>query len=221
MSTAPASLTPEARRAGRPSWKDPRLAVGLVIVAGSVLLGARLLGAADDTVTVWTVADDLGEGSVVGAADVVARQVRFGDAALADRYVSAEAALPPGSVLVRDLTAGELLPRDALGPPRAVPLVEVPLAVPAAAVPATVQPGAVVDVWVTPDREAVAASGARRGAVRVFDDVTVVAAPRDESALGPASTRQVIIGVPAEQDEQLAGALADLAAGSVVIVRQA
>jgi hypothetical protein len=192
-----------------------------VIVAGSVVLGARLLGSADDSVAVWTVAENLEEGTPIGATHVVARDVRFADAALADRYVSAGSTLPAGSVLLRDLAAGELLPREALGSAEVVPLVEVPLAVPIAAVPATVRAGAVVDVWATPDREAFAASGPRQESVRVFDDVTVVSAARDDNALGSASTRQVIIGFPAEDDEQLASALAELATGAVVIVRQA
>jgi hypothetical protein len=219
--TSTAVVTPQARRAARPSWKDPRLVAGVVIVAGSIVLGSRLLGAADDSVAVWTVAENLAEGTPIGEAHVVARDVRFADAAIADRYVSAGSALPPGSVLLRDLAAGELLPRGALGSAEAVSLVEVPLAVPVAAVPATVQAGAVVDVWVTPDREALAPSGPRQDSVRVFDDVTVVAAARDATALGPASTRQVIIGFPADDDERLASALAELATGAVVIVRQA
>ena len=216
-----AVVTPEARRAARPSWKDPRLVAGVVIVAGSVVLGSRLLGSADDSVAVWTVAENLEEGTRVGDTHVVARDVRFADAALADRYVSPGSALPPGSVLLRDLAAGELLPREALGSAAAVPLAEVPLAVPVGAVPATVQPGSVVDVWVTPDREALAASGPRPESVRVFDDVTVVAAARDNNALGPASTRHVIIGFPAADDARLAAALGQLATGAVVIVRQA
>lgn len=224
MSSAPSTLavaTPEARRAVRPSWKDPRLVAGVVIVAGSVVLGSRLLGAADDSVAVWTVTEDVREGARIGAADVVARRVRFDDATLADRYVSAGSPLPPGTAAVRDLAAGELVPREALGSTGTVPLVEVPLAVPATGVPATVQPGTVVDVWVTAEHEALAASGPRADSVRVFDDVPVVAAPREQGALGPTSTRQVIIGFPAGDDEHLAAALAELATGSVVLVRQA
>ena len=43
-----------------PGWRDPRLWIGIAIVAVSVVAGARLLAAADDSVTVWAAAADLG-----------------------------------------------------------------------------------------------------------------------------------------------------------------
>jgi hypothetical protein len=43
-----------ALRVRRPGWRDPRLWIGVVLVAGSVVAGARLLAAADDTVQVWS-----------------------------------------------------------------------------------------------------------------------------------------------------------------------
>src|SRR5687768_11311810 len=56
---------PQAVRATRPGWRDPRLWVGILIVAVSVVAGARLLAAADDTVTVWTAVRDMGAGDTV------------------------------------------------------------------------------------------------------------------------------------------------------------
>ena len=41
---------PRATRSRRPGWRNPRLLIGLALVAGSVLVGARLVAAADDTV---------------------------------------------------------------------------------------------------------------------------------------------------------------------------
>ena len=52
-----------AQRVRRPGWRDPRLWIGVVLVAGSVVAGARLLAAADDTVQVWAAATDLGAGA--------------------------------------------------------------------------------------------------------------------------------------------------------------
>ena len=44
----PGTQAPAATRVARPGWRDPRLWIGLLIVAGSVVLGARLLAAVDD-----------------------------------------------------------------------------------------------------------------------------------------------------------------------------
>jgi len=48
-----------------------------VLVAASVVVGARVLAAADDTVQVWAAARDLGAGQRVEADDLVAQRVRF------------------------------------------------------------------------------------------------------------------------------------------------
>src|SRR3954463_4573862 len=45
--------TPPATRLSARRWRDPRVVVGVGLVALSVLLGTTLLGAADDTVAVW------------------------------------------------------------------------------------------------------------------------------------------------------------------------
>lgn len=208
-------MSPPARRLSRPSWRDPRLVVGVVIVAASVLLGAQLFATADDTVTVWSARTDLAEGAAVTAGDLERSQVRFASAALAGRYLSADDRLA-GMVLLRDVAAGELLPRAALGSGTAQPLAELPIALASNAVPAGLRPGELVDVWVTPPAE----SGEDRRAVRVLPQVRVVAVPDDSSALGPSSTRQVVVGVPGEDDQLLARALAQLADGTAVLVRR-
>jgi hypothetical protein len=211
----PASRLPQAR------WRDPRLVVGIAIVALSVLLGARLLGSADDSVGVWATRTELSAGQQLAAGDLVRRQVRFADGSDADRYLSADAAVPAGSALVRDVGAGELLPRGALGVVAGEPLVEVPLSVGTDAVPVTVRVGSVVDVWVTTDpTEAQAARGRPQESTLVFDDVRIVAAPRSGAALGPSATRQVIVGVGADQQGRLPAAIAAVSRGIVLITRR-
>lgn len=211
--TRPAS--PPAQRAPGPRWRDPRLVVGLLIVAVSVLAGARILAAADDTVAVWAARVDLPAGSEVTPADLERQQVRFTSSDLAGRYLSAREPAPSGTVLAREVAAGELLPRAALSVGSEEDHVEVPLAAAADAVPATLRPGEVVDVWVTPpDPEG------RTEAVLVLEEVRVVAAPRDSGGLGPASTRQVVVSVPEDAETGLAAALARLSSGTVVLVRR-
>ncbi len=211
--------SPPAERPRRSRWRDPRLVVGLAVVAVCALLGARFLGGASDTVPVWAVRSTLQEGQPVGAADVVRREVRFADQADADRYVAADADLPAGSTLRRAVGAGELLPRGALGSPGAASRTEVPLSVDTEAVPSTVRVGSTVDVWVTPDRAADAKPGTGRSTL-VFDDVAVVSTPESGTSLGPTATRQVIVGVGEDQEGRLPTSIAALSSGTVVLTVQ-
>lgn len=212
--------SPAATRARPARWRDPRLAVGVALVVVSGLLGGLVLGAPDGTARVWAVRDGVTAGETLTAADLVAREVRFGDQADADRYVPATSTLPPGTTAARDVGAGELLPRAVLAGARD-PLVEVPLTVPAEALPASVREGSVVDVWVTPDPELASVDDAPAArSTLVFAGVSVVAVPRVAGALSPASVRQVIIGLAASQEDVLPLALAQLARGSVVLVRR-
>lgn len=217
----PSDTSPAAVRHGRAAWRDPRLVVGVLLVAGSVLLGARLLAHADDSVTVWALRHDVGAGSRIGPDDVVPRHVRFFDAADADRYVAGSTALRSESVVTRDLGAGELLPRAALGTDATRPALEVPFSVVGDGLPVSVHPGSVVDVWVTPGQSTTdRAAGEPARSVRVFDDVTVLAVPAEGTALGPSSTRQVVVAVPPDKETALSAALARAATGTVVVVKQ-
>lgn len=137
-----------ALRVRRPGWRDPRLWIGVVLVAGSVVAGARLLAAADDTVQVWSAATDLGAGDRLTEDDLVATRVRFADAAALAGYLTVEAELPADLRLLHGLAAGELVPRAALGSSADTGLVEVPIAVEPEQVPPSVAAGAVVDVYV-------------------------------------------------------------------------
>lgn len=213
---AGAPESPPATRAPGRTWKDPRLLVGVGLVAVCVLVGARLFASADDTVAVWSVRGDLPAGSSVTAEDLQRQNLRFGSTGLAGRYLSADDPVPDGMVVTRDVAAGELLPRAALGPGDRTELAEVPVAVPSEGVPATLRAGELVDVWVTPESQ----SGEEPRAVRVLEGVRVVAVPSGGSALGPSMTRQVLVGMPAEEQTRLATALARLSTGTPVIVRR-
>lgn len=208
---------PSARRSRRPGWRSPRLVLGFLLVAASVLLGSWALATSDDTVGVWAVTRDLPEGARLARTDLEVRQLRFPDGETADRYVSAAHQAPTGTRLGRDLSAGELLPRGALAQGAGPDLVEVPVSVAVEDLPATVQQGARVDVWVSPD--VAATDAARIKARRVLADVVVVAVPRGGDSLAPQTNRQVIVGVPPERAPELGTALGAMSDGRVVIAR--
>lgn len=147
-STAPLP-EPVAHRLRRPSWRDPRLLVGLLLVAASVVGGALVVQRADDTRPVWAARRALTPGEPLGADDLVVRRIRL-DAAQRT-YLSAEQAPADGTVLLRFVGAGELVPSAAVGGRDQVELR--PVAVPVAADAAEgLRPGALVDVWVATRR---------------------------------------------------------------------
>lgn len=206
---------PLARRAGRPGWRDPRILLGVAIVAISVLAGAWLLAGADNTVGVWAVRRDLPAGAHPTISDLQRREVHFGDAGLAEAYLSADTGLPSGARLTRKVSAGELLPAAAVSTTSRSPRIEVPLSVVSDDLPATVRPGSVVDVWVVSQKGDASTGDARL----VLAGVTVASLPASGSGLAPSATRQVIVAVPVDRTD-LGAALGELAGGRVVITRK-
>lgn len=205
---------PDAARAARPGWRDPRLWIGVALVAASVLVGSRLLGGADDTIEVWAASGDLAAGQEVTEDDLTARRVRFDDDVDAGRYLRVGDDLPDQATLARAVGAGELLPTAALG--RADDgLLEVPIWAPYDAIPGNLTAGSTVDVYVTPF------SGDRAGGAQlVLDDVVVIAAPRSAESFGPSGNRQVLIGVSDEDQSGVGLALAAAKDDRVAIARE-
>jgi len=209
--------SPPATRAARPGWRDPRLVVGILLVCVSVVVGARLLAGADDTVPVLVAAGPLAAGERLDEGDLVTARVRFADAQEAARYLSDDAALT-GTVLLRPVGAGELVPRAAIGPAGAPAQVSVPLPVDASRVPGTVRSGSVVDVWAGPDPQAdsrVTAHG--DDAERLLREVPVLSVERPDG-LGPGTVVQVVVGVPEAKANRIAEAVAGLSGQSLLVV---
>ncbi|TIC87342.1 hypothetical protein E8D34_09380 [Nocardioides sp. GY 10113] len=201
------AVAPPALRFQRAGWRDPRLWVGVLLVAVSVVVGARLLASADESVAVWAVAADQGGGATLAADDLTVRRVRFVDDADLGRYFAADVPFPESSVLTRSIGAGELVPRSAVVAGDQVDLVQVPLEVQPNRVPAAVDRGSVISVYLD-DR------AARRGAdgVRALVGVTVVDAPAYDAAFAVSGHRQLVVAVPggtAEAFEQLLASMDD------------
>lgn len=188
--------SPAATRTQSPGWRDPRLWAGVAIVALSVVAGARLVGAADQTVSVWAAADGLGPGHELAADDLVPSRVHFDDPADLARYLPTDAELPPGPVLVHAVGNGELVPRSALGAAGESGTVTVSVVVPGEVVPTGVGPGSLVDVYVVGET-----ARARPEGSPVLEDVVVVDAPAPAQQLGAVgSGRQIVLSVPVEQE---------------------
>ena len=173
----------------------------MAIVAASVLVGARVLASADDTVAVWAVAADTGVGDGLSVDDLVTQRVRFADSGDLERYYTVDDTLPDDLRLVRGLGAGELLPRSALGTSSGVGTVEISLAVAPLRVPTSVVSGSVVDVYVLGSDDGGAGDDDGRGrddepGSPALTSVTVVDAPLPEDSFAPSGERQIVIAVP-------------------------
>jgi hypothetical protein len=222
VSTAvPATARPDAvppgpapRRVRPPRWLDLRLVLGVLLVLGSVLIGARVVSAADATVPVWSAAGDLAAGTVLAEDDLVAVSVRLDD--VAGSYL-ATSTRPGGRVLARAVRAGELLPRSVLED--ADGGVQLALPVQAGFGPPALARGQLVDVYAVAD-PAVGADAATGGDVDlVLSAVPVQAVTgRGDGVLSSsATTLQVVVSVPAEEAARVLGAIGGR--GLVVVVR--
>jgi len=136
-----------ARRLRRPSWRDPRLGVGVLLVAASVAVGSWAVARADRTMDVLVAAETLAPGDRL--ADVELRPQAVRPDGLADVYLPADAGLPADAVVTRVVGAGELLPAAAVGTSADVELRPVVVAL-SGTPPSGVVKGASVDLWVTP-----------------------------------------------------------------------
>lgn len=205
----PAKDIPTATRAQPAGWRDPRLWVGVAIVAASVVAGARILGAADDSVAVWATARDVAPGDTVSVDDLVSTSVRFGDSTDLDRYLLTSAPLPDDLRLTRALGAGELVPAAALGSDEDADTVIVSLAFPHELIPTNIGAGSVIELLVIPDEGAADDPSVTGEPTTVLSDVVVIDAPSTSDSLGSVSRgRQLVLGIPEAESDALTEILA-------------
>lgn len=203
---------PAPRRVRPPRWLDLRLLLGVLLVLGSVLLGARVVGAADATVPVWAASGDLAAGTQLDEDDLVAVDVRLDRAA--DAYLST-ATRPEGRTLARAVRSGELVPGSVLEEP--AELVQVALPVQAGFVPPGLRRGGLVDVYAVAD-PAVGATAATGGSVTpvvLRAPVQALSGRTDGVLSTPTTTVQVVVSVAADE---AAGVLAAIGGRPLVVV---
>ena len=196
---------PTPRRIRPPRWLDLRLVLGVLLVLGSVLLGARVVGAADATVPVWAATGDLAAGTELRAGDLRSVDVRLGDAAASYLATSTR---PEGRTLARAVRTGELLPRSVLDEP--AELVQLALPVQSGYVPPGLERGDLVDVYAVADPAAGATGVADGGVTLVVGRAPVQEiSGRSEGVLStPTTAIQVVVAVAADDAPEVLGAIA-------------
>ena len=214
MSEPPAS--PGASRLATPSWLDTRLVLCVLLVLVSVVVGARVLSAADRSTLVWAASKDLSAGSQLSAGDLEPVRVRLFDG-LESRYVPADQS-PSGLLLERGMERGELLPRQGLlSPQEEVDLRLVTVPVEGSRFPLGLAADQQVDVWLTPAsaveraEQASRPTGAGGGTAPVAPAVPAApeapgGAPAASDPTPPADPTAPTVGAPTPDDLQLTGA---------------
>ncbi|WP_244186267.1 SAF domain-containing protein [Arthrobacter agilis] len=139
-------LQGEAPRLKKPSWKDPRLLIGLMLVLASTAGVIALLESQDSTTEVYAAREDIPVGSALSLEDVVAVPVNLGDSA--DAYRPVDEGFPDDSIATRLIPRGELIPASAIG--RADDLDRKPVGLTVEdPLPSGTAAGDRVDVWVS------------------------------------------------------------------------
>jgi hypothetical protein len=207
---------PPARRLGSSRWRDPRLAVGIILVAASVVLGARVMASADDTVPVWSLRHDVPADSSLTADDVTVTHIHFESADDADRYFDGDQSLPSDLVADHDLVAGELLAESALTKPESEAVKQMSLPVSEGLYPVDLAPGDRVEVWATPSESADPSVDGEL----MLDDVAVLEVDPAGSSLDSTSTAVLVALEPEPDDDTLGRLLGSVETGSVSLIRE-
>lgn len=204
-----------AQRLDLRPWRDPRLLVGVLLVLGATLLGARVAAATDDTTEYWAVRSSVAPGDTVTRESLQTTRVRLSAGAEGNYLRADEEFAAPLDQLVwsRDVAAGSLVDRGALTRKDASTRSQLPLGVAAGATPSDLARGDLVDVWVGPGP----GDDSQAKAIRVLESVRVVQAGSDSASLGGSLAQTVLVDV---DEAQLQGSVVStVASGHVTLVR--
>lgn len=186
---------PVAKRLQRPSWRDSRLLVGVLLVLLAATLGARAVASADDTEPFYVAAEDLVPGDRTTAASFKRVDVRLVDGVTG--YLRADGPPPAGRYVLRDLRPGELVPMSALGAGDSVEVRRVTLPVDPESTTGLAK-GSQVDVYVTP-KPANGAAATAPATSLLLEGAAVSAVLTSSGGLGSRSDSSIQVLVPADR----------------------
>ncbi|MFH5878092.1 SAF domain-containing protein [Arthrobacter sp. NA-172] len=198
-----------AARLKRPSWKDPRLLVGILLALASLTGVIAVVGSADRTIQVYAAREPIAVGQRVSKDVLDVVKVRLDD--VESSYVTVAEGLPEGQVAVQRIAKNQLVPQESLG--AADSLDRKPVAIPIQeSLPAQAVAGSRVDVWVSlPD--------ARNGfgtPQLLLPGAEIAHVTEGASSLGGSKEKVVLALVTDDQMPKLLGAQANKAKVAVV-----
>ena len=203
------STAPGGARLKKPSWKDPRLLVGILLVLASVAGVVSLVAAADRTTEAFAANQPIAVGEKLTPEKLHRVRVRLGD--VEQHYLTPESGVSDELVAVQRIGKDQLLPRESLGQldrldrkPVAVTIEE--------ALPPQAVAGSRVDVWIAlPDSR----NGFSEPAL-LLPGAEIAQLTPGSTALGAQRSTVVMVLVPDGQMSKLLGAQANKARISVV-----
>ena len=196
-------------RLKKPSWKDPRLLVGVLLVLASVAGVVSLVAAADQTTEAFAASQPIAVGEKLTQDKLHRVKVRLGD--VEQYYLTPESGMAEGMVAVQRIGKDQLLPRESLGQPDALERKPVAVTIDEALPPQAVA-GSRVDVWVAlPDNR----NGFGEPA-RLLSGAEIAQLTPGSTALGAQRSTVVMVLVPDSQMPKLLGAQANKAKIAVV-----
>lgn len=203
---APAAAAPRLKK---PSWKDPRLLLGILLVLASVAGVSALLASQDRTTQVLAASRDLPVGTALKAADFDVVQVSLGG--LEGTYVSAGDPFPQDAVAGNLLRSGELLVKADLT--EADKLDRKPLGLDVQApLPSGIRAGDRVDVWASLPNGQNGYSEPRR----LLEGAEISELSVSDSVIGGADSTRLLVLVEDQDLPALLGALSNQAKIAVV-----
>ena len=198
-------------RLRKPSWKDPRLLVGLLLVLASVAAVTAVVGNADQTTGVYAARAEIPVGTEIVPSDLTVVAVRLGD--LQSAYLRVDQGVPEDVVATALLRAGELVPRAALGAADQLDRKPVGLTIDDP-LPAGTTTGSRVDVWVSLEGE----GGSWEPPTQLLEAAEISELTLSESALGgTAGSTLVHVLVGEEALPELLAALLNEARIAIVL----
>lgn len=189
--------------------------LGVLLVLGATVLGARLAAASDDTVEYWSVRQDVRPGDPVQDDDLEPTRVRLSGGA-ADKYVRTDeefAAPLDDLVWAHDVASGSLVGKSSLVARSSQLRHQLPLSVTDGAAPADLARGDLVDVWVGPGPGEEPDTKAKR----VLESVRVLQTGGEAAAASGALAQTVLVDVDSEQVRR--SVVSTVAASHVTLVR--
>ena len=193
---------------------DPRIVLGLVLVAVSTLGVTGVVQGLDRTEPIYRAAGPLVAGARISAADLVSTPVRLGPAN--PLYLTGPVPAD-GYVVTRTIAAGEMVPLSALGSASAVDVASVVVDL-STRLSGSIVAGAVVDVWSAPRKPG---STTEYGApVVLVSGATVVRTIAPQGIVQAAQQNTVELQVPRDDVAAVLQAVADDARISAVAVSQ-
>ncbi|BCW67735.1 flagellar protein FlgA [Arthrobacter sp. NicSoilB4] len=196
-------------RLKKPSWKDPKLIVGILLVLASVVGVLSLVGAADQTAEAYTAREAIAVGETLTVEKLNRVKVRLGD--LEQHYLTPATGVADGLVAAQRIGKDQLVPRESLGQPDGLGRKPVAVTIDEA-LPAQAVAGSRVDVWVAlPDTR----NGFSQPTL-LLPGAEIAQITAGSTALGSARSTVVMVLVADGRMPDLLGAQANKAKISVV-----